>query len=66
MNMLFLKFVVHPFRKKNNFSINAVFLIFSPPPLSGAIQVLGKFRMPLYLTDSLLINQKQVQIRGVQ
>lgn len=35
-------------------------------PLSGATQVLGKFRMPLYLTGNLLINQKQVQILGVQ
>lgn len=33
--------------------------------LPGAIQVLGKFRMPLYLIGNLLINQKQVQIHGV-
>jgi len=45
--------------------INHIFLFFSPP-LLGAIQVLGKFRMPLYLTGSLLISQKQVQIHGVQ
>lgn len=62
-----LWYIVYPFSRLICFSINGILLIFFfPPPFSGAIQVLGKFRMPLYLTGSLLINQKQVQIHGVQ
>lgn len=32
----------------------------------GATQVLGRFKMPSYLTDSLLISLRPVQIHGAQ